>query len=156
MKAWIGIDPGKSGCLCILKENDDVIFIDWPKTNSNLDLYVAVRKSLSGLDIQKTALEKVSSMPGQGVRSMFSFGENNGSWKMLLAVLRLSYLDPTPQAWQKGIVRKSDSANAKHRSYLAASRIFPQHIDKLKGAKGGIKDGRCDALLIAYYVKNKN
>lgn len=155
INAWIGVDPGKSGAACILYEDNEALFIDWPSTNSLHDISKEFIYSITGLNIKGTAIERVHAMPGQGVTSMFSFGENNGAWKMLLTVAKLPYQDPTPQQWQKNLVRKSDSTQTKHRSYLTASRLYPHLIGLLKGSKGGIKDGRCDALLIAHYVKNK-
>jgi len=154
-KIWIGIDPGKSGCLCCLFEDNSATFTDWPKSNSCHEIYPAIRLAIQGHEVVKAGLEKVSAMPGQGVKSMFSFGENNGMWKMLLAVLRIPYYDPTPQAWQKSIVRKSDHADPKQRAYLAAVRLYPDLIANLKGPQGGLKDGRVDALLIAHFIKGE-
>lgn len=155
MRVWLGVDPGKSGGMCVLFEDGGVEFIDWPKSNSCHDIYPAVRRAIQGHEVVMAAKEKVSAMPGQGVRSMFSFGENNGAWKMLLAVLRIPYVDPTPQQWQKNLVRKSDHAEPKQRAYLAAVRLYPQHAELLRGPQGGLKDGRCDSLLLAHFVRGQ-
>lgn len=158
MKAWLGIDPGKKGGGCFLFEDDSVTFIDYPASDNPFELFADFKSTLLHYNIQivKTALERVHAMPEQGVTSMFSFGKNYGRWEMLLAARGIAYEDPTPQQWQKNLVRKSDSTENKHRSFLAASRLYPHLIPELQGSKGGIKDGRCDALLIAHYVKNKN
>ena len=151
---YLGIDPGKQGAACFLTETGP-IFLDWPKTNCMVDLLSSFRSKRAGLVIIKTGLEKVSAMPGQGVTSMFHFGENVGAWKMLLAANRIPYEDPTPQKWQAGLVRKSDNTNSKQRAYLAASRLYPNFLHLLKGPKGGILDGRVDSLLIAHYLAMK-
>ena len=64
----------------------------------------------------------------------------------MLASFRLPFVEVAPRTWQKGVIAK---AQDKKPSVAAAGRLFPNA--PLFGPKGGAKDGRADALLIAYY-----
>ena len=89
-------------------------------------------------------------MPKQGVTSMFNFGMNFGAWKAFLAIYEMPHLIVTPQQWMKGLVTKSDGPDTKSAVKNVATRLFPKA--ELFGSKGGYKDGRGDALLMAYYA----
>ena len=151
-KAVIGIDPGKSGCACLLTEEGKFLFMDWPKDDDLFFVHATFIQWTIDFDIVGCLLEKVGAMPKQGVKSMFTFGTNNGYWMGLLCFLKLSYHRPTPKQWQTGLVTKGDGADPKARAYTVAKRLYP-HAE-LKGPKGGIKDGRVDALLLAHKAKD--
>jgi len=151
MKRWIGIDPGKSGSLCILYEDNDTLFIDFKE--NTLKGYINRLRDIVEREIEVTmiGLEKVHAMPGQGVKSMFSFGQRLGELEGMLQTLELGYVMPRPQEWQKacGVPSKS----GKKGIYEVISKIYPKA--DLKGPKGGIIDGRCDSLGIAHYLRGK-
>jgi len=96
------------------------------------------------------AIEKGQAMPKQGVRSMFKFGMNYGIWKGILASFGIPFREITPRTWQKGVIAK---AQDKKPALAAAQRMFPQA--KLTGPRGGAKDGRADALLIADWCRRQ-
>lgn len=99
-------------------------------------------------DVQCVAIESASSRPGQGVRSVFTFGRAFGEWLGILAALGIPHLLVTPQQWQRGLVRPSDGPDPKSRSLAVARRLFPD-IDL-----GRKKDHhRSDALLLAFWAK---
>lgn len=149
---FIGVDPGKTGALCAFSpEIKTIEFLDWPKDDD-------IRKIMDFLDVLDSTrvrfaiLEKVHAMPKQGVSSMFSFGRNYGIWEAVLVSYDIPYQTLPPQSWMKDIVYKSDGDAAKIRSIKAIRRLLPwfdaeQH---LYGKKGAYKDGRADALLMAY------
>lgn len=153
MAIFCGIDPGKSGCFCILKNNTPY-FYDWPK-DDNIHLYfgllqnelvTATKEEMISLAI----LEKVHAMPKQGVTSMFNFGMNFGIWQSFLSVVGIPHRIVTPQQWMKGLVTKSDGPDTKSAVKNVATRLFPNA--ELYGPKGAYKDGRGDALLMSYYA----
>ena len=90
-------------------------------------------------------------MPSQGVRSVFSFGQRLGELEGMLQTLGLGYVMPRPQEWQKACGIKPKSG--KKGTHEALSKIYPKA--ELLGPKGGINDGRCDALGIAHYLRGK-
>lgn len=153
MKYWVGIDPGATGAMCILHEDNSIEFIDF-KTNK---LKGYIQKLVSeiagpmGLDNlpQMAAVEKVHSMPGQGVKSVFSFGQRLGELEGMLQTLDLGYDQIRPVAWQKACGVKPKSG--KKGVHEVISKLYPKA--ELLGPQGGIKDGRCDALGIAHYLR---
>jgi len=156
---YIGIDPGKSGAVAVINNNQNILLLeDWPGNEIAAasiirDLIKAYPDHHSGIYEYsiKAAIERSQSMPGQGVRSMFVFGTNYGIWQGVLAAFQIPFIIPTPQAWQKGIISK---AKDKKPALAAASRMFP--LAELYGPRGGGKDGRADALLIADFCRRLN
>lgn len=145
MKSWAGIDPGAKGSLCILYEDGTVDFQDY---KDGLWGYIV---TLQNTAITMVGLEKVHAMPGQGVTSMFSFGQRLGELEGMLQTLELGYVMPRPLEWQKACGVKPKSG--KKGIYEVISKIYPKA--QLLGPKGGIIDGRCDALGIAHYLRGK-
>jgi len=149
MKLWAGIDPGANGSMCLLYENGDTAFVDFKsnKLSGYIDCFeVLIRE---GLLPSMIAIEAVSSMPGQGVKSMFSFGQRYGELQGMLSTFKLGFDIIRPQQWQKAchVVPKSGKKGV----YETMSRLYPSA--ELSGPKGGILDGRCDALGLAHYLR---
>ena len=150
MAIFCGIDPGKSGCLCVLT-NSTPTFFDWPKDDDIRTYFGEIAEYIEGVDIELAILEKVHAMPKQGVTSMFNFGENLGMWKAFLVIMEIPHLIVPPQQWMKGLVTKSDGPDTKSAVKNVVTRMFPKA--ELHGPKGGYKDGRGDALLMAHYAR---
>ena len=152
MAIFCGIDPGKSGCLCVLHDNKP-IFFDWPKDDNIITYFQHLEDSFDFESVNMAILEKVHAMPKQGVTSMFNFGENLGMWKAFLVIMEIPHLIVTPQQWMKGLVTKTDGPDTKSAVKNVATRMFPKA--ELHGPKGGYKDGRGDALLMAHYARQQ-
>ncbi|MEA5089400.1 hypothetical protein [Solidesulfovibrio sp.] len=145
--AYVGIDPGATGCAALIHAGGHDLF-DWPGDPALVVPRLA--DWLARFDVRLAALEKVGAMPGQGVVSMFSFGENCGIWKGILAALGIPYVCPRPQDWQRGIVDRKAGKDTKAASLATARRLFP---DADLGRK---KDhGRADALLLAWWARRQ-
>jgi crossover junction endodeoxyribonuclease RuvC len=142
MKAWVGIDPGKLGALALIVEDGRAWAWDWAGADKMRDKL----EDIMTLDVKHVSLERVGARPGQGVVSMFSFGANWGWWHGILDGLKAPYALVTPQTWMKGVVGKEGAM-------VAAARLFPEV--SLYGPKGGAKDGRADALLLAHYARRQ-
>jgi len=155
IKAYIGIDPGKSGAACLLAENGRYIFYDWPPKGDLFAVLKKIRQWNDYYDIQLAALELVNCGAVQGRKSAFAFGNNFGHWEMILIALEIPHIKPRPAEWQKGLVIRTDSKDPKTRAYMAVMRMYTTSIDqKLTKPKGKkILDGRVDALLIANHAK---
>ena len=145
---WIGIDPGSKGAMCILSNDNSVYFVDYK--DIGIKLYKE-ELSTSSESILHVGVEKVNAMPGQGVKSMFTFGHKLGEIEGLLTGLGIGYQLVRPQEWQRacGIKLKS----GKKGIYEVMSKIYPNA--SLLGTRNGIIDGRCDALGIAHYMRMK-
>lgn len=92
---YLGVDPGESGAWAVIDENCKLI---------NAALYKEDRQLELTPPYALAAIEKVHSMPRQGVVSTFTFAENYGRWQGYLAGLGVPYHLVTPQRWQKEIL----------------------------------------------------
>ncbi len=145
--AFIGIDPGATGCAALIHDGGHDLF-DWPGDPALVVPRLA--EWLARFDVRLAALEKVGAMPGQGVVSMFTFGQNVGTWHGILAALGIPYVCPRPQDWQRGLVDWKAGKDTKAASLATARRLFP---DADLGRK---KDhGRADALLLAWWARRQ-
>ena len=157
MTLTIGIDPGLSGAIAVINPDGNIELHDCP-------IFTIGKKSKynpAGMatllcqykEPQKTLLvgiEKVHSMPGQGVTSTFTFGEGYGVWLGILAALNISHELITPQAWKKSLM--DGQVKDKDASRLVAMRLFPEASNQLQLKK---HHGRADALLIAEFLRRK-
>jgi len=146
---YIGIDPGKSGGIAIIT-NEFAEAVKMPETER--DLYEKILSTTMFLEDNKSIfciLEKVHSMPGQGVVSVCTFCGNNASIRMALIASKIPFETVTPHTWQKylGIVKRGkDESKTKFKNRLKAKaqELFPELKITLAIA---------DALLIAEYCR---
>ncbi len=146
MKAYVGIDSGKSGAIALISSEGEVMVMDYPgDVTLAADL---LRGWKIEHDIRLVALEAVHSLPKQGVKSTFSLGRNFGAWEGILAAFGIPHVLVSPREWQKGMVKPSDGPDSKTRSLAVARRLFPD-VDL-----GHKKDhGKADALLLAHWAR---
>jgi len=166
MDVFVGIDPGKKGAICFLSEENKTLIIDWPKTDNVSDMIDTIERSYEDTtchgemetysfanNVTLAVLEKVSAMPKQGVTSVFSFGQNYGMWLAICAFYSWPTQLITPVQWRKGIITPKDGSTTKIANYNVASRLYPHIKSELNGKRGGLLDGRVDALLMAHKAK---
>lgn len=161
----IGIDPGLDGAVAVISEgihgnaqgktqynlyDIPVLNVKSGKKNKRQYNIAEMVKIISLHKYQESvvALEKVHSMPDQGVASMFSMGEGLGIWKGIVTALELPITHVTPQAWKK--VMMAGMGKEKDASRQRAIQLFPQLADQLNLKK---HHGRADALLIAEFLR---
>ena len=145
----LGIDPGVTGGLALIKTNPAlnlIVAIDMPVTGKLVDPYILhmeVKQMINEHGIDTVVLEDVHSMPAQGVVSSFGFGRSKGVIEGVLASnhLRVAYVSPA--AWKRGMALKAD----KNDSSRLASRLFDtsEHWPLKK------HNGRAEAALMAAY-----
>ena len=144
---YIGIDPGAKGSMCVIS-NGKVLFKDF-----DLKDYSSTLKAFLDTDDTEliVAIEKVHAMPGQGVSSSFSFGQRLGELEGMLTALQIPYELVAPKDWQKacGIPAKSDKKGIAS----VMQKLYP--TAELYGNKGGLRDGRSDALGLAHFIRLK-
>lgn len=160
---YLGIDPGKTGAVALIDSVGKVLELyDCPVGESEMSK--VVKQILKKYPKEEYtifgALERVGAIPAMGKvcsvckqrkgtssSANFTFGQNHGAWRGILSYAEIPFHEPTPKMWQKGLTIKRDGGNKKQGKFAVASKIFP--TAELSGPRGGIKDGRCDALLIA-------
>lgn len=141
MTTYIGIDPGKSGALAIIR-NEEIKVYPYDE-----DTYKDVLKKCSSLGSTFCILEKVGAMPHQGVTSMFNFGKNFGFIQGLLWANGIPYELVTPQKWKKEFGCTKD----KNTSIEVAKRLYPKVSFKRTERCTTDSDGMAEALLMATY-----
>ena len=94
----LGIDPGLSGAIAILEDNKVISLFDMPvmsegKKNkrqlNSAQLVNIIKQNASNDEEIAVVVEQVNAMPGQGVTSMFNFGQTFGAIKGVCAALEL-------------------------------------------------------------------
>lgn len=159
--ASVGIDPGATGALSVVYTKDNVphSFYTIEFKHSGIDGYINTLKDiLAKYPIKKVLVEKVHAMPGQGVTSMFSFGQRYGELLGMLKTLGLGYELVTPQMWMKEIgclAPKSTKAERKKAISEKIIAMYPDTGDLIRGPKSGYKDGVADAFGLAHYAYKK-
>ena len=139
--AWIGVDPGKSGGVALITNG----CVHTSKFTDYTDISDLIRDWRLEHDVSLAAIEKVGSMPGQGVRSMFSFGENYGFWQGLFSGLDIPYVLVSPTNWQKKML-DNRPGTTKEKSVSLANSLYCLSLKKTH-------DGIADALHLARYAK---
>ncbi len=140
----IGIDPGKSGALAVL--HDDYI----KAQVFDIQEYSKILHNIRGADdTVKCIVEKVGARPGQGVTSMFHFGENFGMIQGLLIAYGIPFELVTPQKWKKEYSVTKD----KNTSIEVCRRLFPAADLKASARCRKDHDGMAEAILMAEYAR---
>ncbi len=158
----IGIDPGISGSICFLKDGKIIDVVEMPtmtegKKNkrqvNGSQIYNEITKRINKSNLQdvRVVIEQVSAMPGQGVTSMFNFGQSFGILKGICSAMQLSMYFVRPARWKKYFNLINSEKDA---SRARAIEIFPYFSSQLSKKKDSNK---ADAILIAnfYYETYK-
>ena len=155
----IGIDPGISGAICFFKNGEVKEILDMPtmaegKKNKRQingpQIYNEISKRIINIPKKEVVvvIEQVSAMPGQGVTSMFNFGQSFGVLKGICSAMQLSMHFVRPAKWKKYfnlIKTKKDASRTK------VIEIFPYISSQLSRKKDSNK---ADAILIASFYNN--
>ena len=159
----IGIDPGISGSICFFEDGKIIDVIEMPTMNdgkknkkqvNGAQIYNEFKKRInkdSNIDKIRVVIEKVSAMPGQGVTSMFNFGQSFGILKGICSAMQIPMYFVRPAKWKKYYNLINSEKDA---SRTRAIEIFPYFSSKLSKKKDSNK---ADAILIAsfYYETYK-
>jgi len=146
MIAAVGIDPGQTGAMALMTDSGEVVVHDW----SDIGALSAVLATWSMLwTVRLCALEKVTILPRDSKRSGATFMRHVGEIQAALKLSGLPWEEVYPQKWMKGLIPAKASARDKP-SVGVVQRLYPQV--NLLGPRGGVKDGRADAVLIARWA----
>ena len=158
----IGIDPGLSGSICFFENGKIIDVIEMPtmiegkkskKQVNGAQIYNEISQRIEKIPKQnvRVVIEQVSAMPGQGVTSMFNFGQSFGILKGMCSAMQLPMYFVRPTKWKKyfGLINSEKDA-----SRTKAIEIFPYFSSQLSKKKDSNK---ADAILIAsfYYETYK-
>ena len=153
----IGIDPGINGAISII-ENKKIIevydtptMIDGKKNKRQINgaqVTNIFKERLNGEKEVVVVVEQVNAMPGQGVTSMFNFGQSFGVIKGICAALNLPIYFVRPAKWKKHFNLIKTNKDASRTKVIEA---YPEISSKLHRKKDS---NRADAILIALYFND--
>ena len=152
----IGIDPGISGSICFFEDGKILEVVEMPtmtegKKNkrqvNGSQIYNEISKRINKFEKQniRVVIEQVSAMPGQGVTSMFNFGQSFGILKGICSAMQLPMYFVRPAKWKKyfGLINSEKDA-----SRTRAIEMFPYFSSQLSKKKD---TNKADAILIASF-----
>jgi crossover junction endodeoxyribonuclease RuvC len=139
---FLGVDPGKSGSIACVAVDGAVLSV----IRNTETLHDQYHWLIDGTQVKIAwaAIEKVGSMPGQGVSSTFKFGRSFGQLEGLLVGAGIPFEFVRPQAWQKDMGCRSKGD--KNITKAAAQRLWP---------KRRIVHAEADALLLAEWARRR-
>lgn len=147
---YIGIDPGQKGGYAVISDEgikafpwDDLGFVSFCR-----DIMFEVESHPQPV---MCCLEKVGSMPKQGVASTFKFGKSAGFIEGVLQACGIPYQLVPPLKWKKEFSLNSD----KIKSIEVCKKLFPGIFMKRTSRCTTDSDGMAEALLMAEYAKRK-
>ena len=152
----IGIDPGISGSVCFFQDGKIIQVIEMPtmidgkkkkRQVNGSQIYNEILKRINEFEKQnvRVVIEQVSAMPGQGVTSMFNFGQSFGILKGICSAMQLPMYFVRPAKWKKHYNLINSDKDA---SRTRAIEIFPYFSSELSKKKDSNK---ADAILIASF-----
>jgi len=152
----IGIDPGISGAICFFDNGKILEAIEMPsmadgkknkKQVNGAQIFNEISMRINNYDKEniKVVIEQVSAMPGQGVTSMFNFGQSFGILKGICSAMQIPMYFVRPAKWKKYFNLINSEKDA---SRTKAIEVFPYFSSNLSKKKDSNK---ADAILIASY-----
>ena len=158
----IGIDPGISGSICFFLDGKILEVLEMPtmaegkknkKQINGSQIYNEINRVINKIQNQevRVVIEQVSAMPGQGVTSMFNFGQSFGILKGICSAMKLPMYFVRPAKWKKYFNLINSEKDASRTKAIEIFPYFSQELSKKKDAN------KADAILIAsfYYETYK-
>ena len=142
----IGIDPGLSGSICFFEDGKILDVIEMPtmaegKKNkrqvNGAQVYNEISKRINFFEKKnlRVIIEQVSAMPGQGVTSMFNFGQSFGILKGICSAMQLPMYFVRPAKWKKYFSLINSEKDASRTKAIEMFPYFSTQLSKKKGLK---------------------
>ena len=150
----VGIDPGLSGAIAILKENKVLGIFNMPvmaegkknkKQLNSAQLVNIIKDNINDKEEIAVVVEQVNAMPGQGVTSMFNFGQTFGAIKGVCAALKLPIFFVRPSKWKKHFELINSSKDSSRTKVIEMYPKLSKQLSKKKDVN------KSDAILIARF-----
>ena len=153
----IGIDPGLSGGIAILDNKKVLSIFDMPvmaegkKNKRQLNSAQLVSLFKDNIKVNEeivVVVEQVNAMPGQGVTSMFNFGQTFGAIKGVCAALELPIFFVRPSKWKKHFELINSSKDSSRTKVIEMYPTLSNQLAKKKDVN------KSDAILIARFYSD--
>lgn len=159
MKLALGIDPGSQGAVCAYDLDAQTIFQIWDmpifqehigrtkKPRLDVPGLMTILDTCKELGAEIAILEEVGGLPRQSATHAFTFGWTTGCTYAALVASRIAVERVRPAVWKKMLrCGKTDDEIVRR-----AQEMFPDDTHRWTGPKGGVKDGRCEAAMLALF-----
>ena len=152
----IGIDPGISGSICFFQDGKIIDVIEMPtmtegkknkKQVNGSQIFNEISERIIKIEKKdiKVIIEQVSAMPGQGVTSMFNFGQSYGILKGICSAMQLPMYFVRPAKWKKYFSLINSEKDASRTKVIEMFPSFSSQLSKKKDSN------KADAILIASF-----
>ena len=150
----LGIDPGLSGAIAVLENKKVLSMFDMPvmsegkknkKQLNSAQLVNIIKNNTNDNEEKAVVVEQVNAMPGQGVTSMFNFGQTFGAIKGVCAALGLPIFFVRPSKWKKYFELLNASKDSSRTKVIEMYPLLSSQLAKKKDVN------KSDAILIARY-----
>jgi len=152
----IGIDPGISGSICFFQDGVIIDVVEMPtmidgkknkKQVNGAQIFNEISERIKKVDKRsiKVVIEQVSAMPGQGVTSMFNFGQSFGVLKGICSAMQLSVYFVRPAKWKKYFNLINSEKDASRTKAIEIFPYFSAHLSRKKDSN------KADAILLACF-----
>jgi len=152
----IGIDPGITGSICFFEDGKIIDVVEMPnmaegkknkKQVNGAQIYNEISLRIKNLKKEeiKVVIEQVSAMPGQGVTSMFNFGQSFGILKGICSAMQLPMYFVRPAKWKKYFSLINSEKDASRTKAIEAFPYFSSNLSRKKDSN------KADAILIASF-----
>ena len=155
----IGIDPGLSGAIAVMHDKKVINMYDMPvmaegKKNkrqlNSSQLVNIIKENINENEETIVVVEQVNAMPGQGVTSMFNFGQTFGAIKGVCAALKLPIFFVRPSKWKKHFELINSSKDSSRTKVIEMYPTLSAQLTKKRDVN------KSDAVLIAkFYFETK-
>lgn len=155
----VGIDPGKNGAI-VIRNAGRITMFDIPKNDKGEISIIGLAgifrciSHWSVIEKPVAVIEKVHSLPREGVTSAFNFGYVNGLLIMAANIYCDKVVFVTPMKWKKdlGLTESGlEYREKKDKARLFAIDLFPQAAKELRLKK---HNDRAEALLLTeWYIR---
>ena len=152
----IGIDPGISGSICFFLDGKIIDVVEMPtmaegkknkKQVNGSQIFNEITDRIKKIDKDdiRVIIEQVSAMPGQGVTSMFNFGQSFGILKGICSAMKLPMYFVRPAKWKKYFNLINSEKDASRTKAIEIFPYFSCHLSRKKDSN------KADAILLASF-----
>ena len=152
----IGIDPGISGSICFFQDGKIKDVLEMPtmiegkknkKQVNGSQIFNEISDKIKKIDKKniKVVIEHVTAMPGQGVTSMFNFGQSFGILKGICSAMQLPVYFVRPATWKKYFNLINSEKDASRTRAIEICPYYSSHLSRKKDSN------KADAILISSF-----
>jgi crossover junction endodeoxyribonuclease RuvC len=166
-RTWIGIDPGFKGAIAVLSPTLSFVSVhDMPgkggedrRKEIDLPVLCEILRAAAGKPRPEVYLEWPQTRPDEAPESSKRFGVGMGNIEGICAALNLPLTRVASNLWKGalGLAGKDKADDAKDQAArLAEDMVRGLPAGCLRGPRGGVYDGRAEALLIAWWAATRS